>query len=281
MIVRDILADSTAKLQALGIENPSKDARILLAHAMECDPSRLLLMYQEEVPNSILQTFDNYLKARLCFQPVSQIIGGREFWGRWFNITRDVLDPRPETETLIEIVLEKYAPRSILDLGTGSGVLAITLALERPETNVIATDVSHEALIIAKANAVSHNVLNQITFVQSDWFTSVSGQYDLIVSNPPYISELEMESLAPDVRDWEPRLALTPGGDGLSAYRNIAENFANFLNPDGILLLEIGTAQANSVTQIFSKKSAVDISVVKDLGGHDRILVVQSEKMAI
>lgn len=275
MNIQEALAKGAARLEAARIDGAERDARILLAHALGREASRLMLMSQDEVPAKVFDQFDTYVTARGRFQPVSQIIGGREFWGRWFSVTRDVLDPRPDTETLIDIALAGRRVNKILDLGTGTGILAVTLAAEWPDALLTATDVSLSALEVAKKNALRHGVSQRIAFQKSDWFENLTGQYDLIVSNPPYISEGEMAELSPDVHDWEPHLALTPGGDGLMAYRKISQRLERFLEPDAVALFEIGYRQGDGVTQIFSDAGFENVTISKDLNGHDRIVTVR------
>lgn len=275
MNVQQVLQAGTKKLKTARIENAAKDARLLLSHAFGCEASRLFLMHEDDVPEDVLAKFERSLSAREQFQPISQIIGGREFWGRWFEVTSDVLDPRPETETLVELAIKSVHANSILDLGTGTGVLAISLAAELPKSHVVATDISSAALAVAMRNAEIHKISKRIEFSQSDWFENIGGKFDLIVSNPPYISAKEMEELALDVKNWEPELALTPGGDGLSAYREIASKLRSFLNNDGLGLFEIGYAQGQDVCEIFIANGFGNVRVEQDMNGHDRIIVVQ------
>ena len=274
--VHDALTTATKWLTDSGIPNANTDARVLLAHAMGCEPARLILMEDDEVHPDIFRTFDSYLASREKFQPVSQIIGGREFWGRWFEITQDVLDPRSETESLIEIALQNGPYERILDLGTGSGILAVTLAAEWKDARAIAVDISSEAIAIATKNAMAHDVLDRVNLVVSSWFNAVVGQFDLIVSNPPYISASEMGDLSPDVRHWEPFLALTPGGDGLDSYRTIASMLDQFLAKGGLALFEIGHTQGADVVKIFRDAGFANVSVSKDMGGKDRVIAVKN-----
>ncbi|PCJ74744.1 MAG: protein-(glutamine-N5) methyltransferase, release factor-specific [Rhodobacteraceae bacterium] len=273
--VNEALTTATKWLADAGIPNADVDARILLAHAMDCEPSRLMLIGDEEVHPEVFRTFDGYLAAREKFQPVSQIIGGREFWGRWFVITPDVLDPRPETESLIETALQHGPFQRILDLGTGSGILAVTLAAEWADARAIAIDISSEAIAIATKNAVAHDVSDRVNLIVSNWFDAVAGQFDLIVSNPPYIAAAEMAELSPDVRNWEPFLALTPGGDGLETYRIIAPMLNEFLADDGLALFEIGHTQGTDVVEIFKTAGFANVTVSQDLGGKDRVVAVK------
>jgi len=273
--VNEALTTATKWLTDAGIPNADVDARVLLAHAMGCEPSRLLLMDNEEVHPEVFRTFDGYLASREKFQPVSQIIGGREFWGRWFSVTSDVLDPRPETESLIETALQHGPFERILDLGTGTGILAITLAATWPDARAIAVDISSEAIEVATKNSVAHGVADRVNLIVSNWFDAVAGQFDLIISNPPYIAAAEMAELSPDVRNWEPFLALTPGGDGLAAYRLIASLLDKFLADGGLALFEIGHIQGPDVVLIFQAAGFVNVTVLQDLGGKDRVVVVK------
>ncbi len=275
--VREALATGAKWLEDAGVEGAERDVQILLAKAMGIEPGALLLNEDEDVHPQQFRIYDEYLAAREKFQPVSQIIGGREFWGRWFKVTRDVLDPRPDTESLVEKALEGGARQRVLDLGTGSGILAVTLAAEWPEVRVIATDISTPALEIAAENAQAHGVSGRIQFAESDWFEQVGGTFDLIVSNPPYISLAEMGDLSPDVRNWEPFLALTPGGDGLDAYRIIAAGLENYLDEGGLALFEIGFRQGADVVEIFRAAGFGKVTVSKDLSGHDRIVAVSRD----
>ncbi len=273
--VNEALTTATKWLTDAGIPNADVDARILLAYAMDYEPSRLMLIGDEEVHPEVFRTFDGYLAAREKFQPVSQIIGGREFWGRWFVVTPDVLDPRPETESLIETALQHGPFQRILDLGTGTGILAVTLTAEWPDARAIAIDISSEAIAIATKNAAAHDVADRVNLIVSNWYDAVAGQFDLIVSNPPYIAAAEMAELSPDVRNWEPFLALTPGGDGLEAYRMIAAALNEFLADDGLALFEIGHTQGADVADIFRAAGFANVTVSQDLGGKDRVVVVK------
>ncbi len=274
--VRDALNTATTWLTDAGIPNADVDARFLLAHAMGCEPSRLILMEDDEVHPDVFRAFDGYLASREKFQPVSQIVGGREFWGRWFSVTPDVLDPRPETESLIEVALLQGPFQRVLDLGTGSGILAVTLAAEWLDARAIAIDISSEAIAVATKNAAAHNVADRVNLIVSNWFDAVAGQFDLIVSNPPYIAAAEMAGLSPDVRNWEPFLALTPGGVGLESYRTIASTLGEFLAEEGLALFEIGHAQAVDVVKIFQEAGFANVTVSRDLGGKDRVVAVKN-----
>ncbi|MFN5828672.1 MAG: peptide chain release factor N(5)-glutamine methyltransferase, partial [Rhodobacterales bacterium] len=209
--------------------------------------------------------------ARVARQPVSQIVGGRLFWGRWFRVTPDVLDPRPETETLIAAALDGEFSR-VLDLGTGSGAILITLLAERGAATGTGVDLSPKALSVAAANAAALSVAGRATFVQSDWLSAVSGRFDLVVANPPYIAEAELPGLSPEVRLWEPRLALTPGGDGLDACRSILRDVRSVLLPSARVLLETGASQGDAVAALCQSAGLQAVTVLQDMDRRDRVV---------
>jgi release factor glutamine methyltransferase len=203
-------------------------------------------------------------------EPISHISGKRAFWMHEFEVTPDVLDPRPDTETLVEAAL-KHRFGTVLDLGTGSGCILLSLLHERPAARGIGTDLSEAALAVAKRNADRVGVADRVSWAVSDWFSSVTGTYDLIVSNPPYIALDEMAGLAPEL-DYEPRMALTDEQDGLSAYRAITQDAMRHLNPQGRLMVEIGPTQAAAVSDLFARAGLVDLHVHQDLDGRDRVV---------
>ena len=274
--ILDTLQRASMMLSAAGIENPRQDALVLLAHVMDVDQSAVLARLQEPLPPSALFGMDRVVAVRSLRQPVSHIIGKRGFWNHEFMVNSDVLDPRPDTETLVAAALEQPFD-NVLDLGTGSGAIILSLLAERPQAMGVATDISAKALDIARRNAGRIGVADRVQFKESDWFDAVNGRYDLIVSNPPYISAAEMETLAPEVRDWEPHLALTPGEDGLEAYRRIAEGLAKALAPKGSAFLEIGYRQAVDVSEIFTNVGFSQPKVLQDISGHDRVIVLKAE----
>ncbi|NOR63221.1 MAG: peptide chain release factor N(5)-glutamine methyltransferase [Rhodobacteraceae bacterium] len=262
-------------LGAAGIEGPERDARVLLAHVMDIDQAGLMARMNDTLPQSVLYGMDRVVAVRSLHQPVSHITGKRGFWNHEFLVNSDVLDPRPDTETLVAAALEQPF-NTVLDLGTGSGAIVLSLLAERPQAMGVATDISAKALDTARRNAGRIGVADRVQFKESDWFESVSGQFDLIVSNPPYIADSEMQSLAPEVRDWEPHLALTPGGDGLSAYRHIAQGLKAVLAPGGRAFFEIGYRQAIDVNEIFTKAGFTQLKVLPDMSGHDRVIALNA-----
>ncbi|MDW3184315.1 MULTISPECIES: peptide chain release factor N(5)-glutamine methyltransferase [unclassified Roseobacter] len=260
-----------ARLRAAGVPDPARDARVLLAHAAKVDAARVTLIAPEDIAPEIAERYDNLIALRAVRVPVSQLIGAREFYGRAFEISRDVLDPRPETEALIEVALSEPFAR-ILDLGTGSGCILVTLLAERPEAEGVGVDLSEAACLHASANAARHAVADRATVLKSDWFEVVEGRYDLIVSNPPYLTAEEMLQVQPELRDHEPRLALTDEQDGLSAYRVIAAQAQGYLNARGRVLVETGWQQAATVAAIFEAQGWGEVAILPDLGGQDRVV---------
>jgi len=265
------LRAATTRLAAAGIEGAVGDVRHLLAFAMGIAPDRLILHLQDPLSDSDSHRFGAAISARLAHQPVSQIIGGRDFWGRRFIVTPDVLDPRPDTETLIAEALKTPFSR-VLDLGTGSGAILLTLLAECGDATGQGVDISAPALAVAQRNAVALGLTDRADLRASDWFSAVTGDFDLIVANPPYIAADEMPGLAPEVREWEPHLALTPGGDGLAAYRIIAAQSPRFLRPKGHLMVEIGPTQGAAVAAMFCAAGLHAITVLPDFDGRDRVV---------
>lgn len=269
--VAEALRAGAAQLAAAGVPDAARDARLLMAHALGVAPDRVVLMLPDAVPPDAGPRFADYLAARAHRRPVSQIIGYRQFWGRAFHVTSDVLDPRPETETLVaEALAEPFA--RVLDLGTGSGAILLTLLAERPTATGVATDLSPAALAVARGNAERLGLSDRATFLEGNWFVPVEGRFDLIVSNPPYIAADEMPGLSPDVLNWEPHLALTPGGDGLDAYRAIVAGARAHLRSEGRLMVEIGPAQGAAVARLFADAGLENPRVLPDMDGRDRVV---------
>jgi release factor glutamine methyltransferase len=267
----EALRDALPRLQAAGVEGAARDLRLLLAFAIGIPADRLTLVLQDPLSDPAIARFDAAVAARVARQPVSQIVGGRQFWGRWFRITPDVLDPRPETETLIAAALGGAFSR-VLDLGTGSGAILITLLAERPLATGVGVDLSTQALSVAAGNAAALAVADRAVFQHSDWLRDVRGRFDLVVANPPYIAEDEMPGLSPEVRGWEPLLALTPGGDGLEAYRRILRDIGSVLAPSGRLLLETGALQGAAVAALCRGAGLQAVTVLQDMDGRDRVI---------
>ena len=268
------LRAATLLLQAAGVADPARDARRLLAHAMGIAADRMNLHLADVLDPAQSAAFDAAIARRAGRQPVSQIIGRRDFYGRSFRVTADTLDPRPETECLIEAALAEPFSR-VLDLGAGTGCILLTLLAERPSASGLGVDISDAALVVARDNAKALGLTARAGFQRSDWFSAVSGQFDLIVANPPYIAQAEMAALAPEVRDWEPHLALTAGADGLAAYRVIAAGAGAHLSAQGRILVEIGPTQRAGVTRLFRDAGFSDLVALPDLDGRDRLVAAR------
>jgi len=269
--VADALTKAARSLKASGIPDPARDARWLMADALGVETSGVAVRLRDPLPPDAGETFSSHVVARMAREPVSRIVGGRLFYGRWIANSPFVLDPRPETELLIDLALSEPFSQ-ILDLGTGSGCIALTLLAERSGAVAVATDISHDAIETASINAVSWNVANRVRFQVSDWFEAVEGAYDLIISNPPYIHPDEMTTLAPEVSRFDPKIALTDNVDGLSAYRRIASEAPAYLKPDGRVMVEIGPTQGEAVARMFRDAGLENISITPDLDGRDRVV---------
>ncbi|WP_225029503.1 peptide chain release factor N(5)-glutamine methyltransferase [Xinfangfangia pollutisoli] len=271
MIAKAALAAALPRLRAAGVDDPARDARLLLAHALAVDPGRLTLVLADDLTPGQEAAYEAAIAARAARRPVAQIIGQRQFWGRSFQVTADTLDPRPDTETLIEAALS--APfDDLLDLGTGTGCILLTLLAERPAATGLGTDLSAPALAVAQENARRLGLADRTRLIQADWFSGIGGVFDLIVSNPPYIALAEMPDLAPEVRDHEPHSALTDGADGLEAYRRIAEGAPERLRPAGRILVEIGPSQGAAVAALFRGAGLSEVAILPDLDGRDRVV---------
>jgi release factor glutamine methyltransferase len=270
----DALRQAIATLRAAGVEDAPRDARLLLARALDLAPDRLTLHLPDPLPPQAEAALAPLVAARAARQPMAQILGQRLFFGHVFEVTPDTLDPRPDTERLVEEAISRPV-HHMLDLGTGTGCILISCLLAMPMATGLGTDQSGAALQVAVRNAARHNLSSRARFTQGDWFKSVTGRFDLIVSNPPYIAADEMPALAPEVRDWEPRAALTPEGDGLAAYRAIAAGAGARLLAGGRLLLEIGPTQGAAVTALLAAQGLAAIRILADLDGRDRVVTAE------
>lgn len=269
---RRALAEASRRLAGQGIPDAGRDARRLLAHVLGIPQERLSIDMPVEL-GTLAPAFEQAVARRAAREPLSHITGSRLFWGRSFTVTADVLDPRPETEALVALALDAPFNR-VLDLGTGSGCLLLTLLAERPLAQGLGVDLSPEALEVAGQNRAALGLETRAELRVSDWFTGVSGRFDLIVSNPPYITEEEMAALSPEVLH-EPAMALTPGGDGLDSYRVIAAGAGGFLAPAGRLMVEIGWKQGPQVAELFRTAGLEDVAVHADMDGRDRVVTAR------
>lgn len=271
----DLLRAAKVALERHGAATPALDARLLLQaaagfgrEALIADPDRL-------IPAAAATRFRDHIARRLRGEPVSRILGVREFYGRAFKVTPATLDPRPDTETLVEAALS-FMPDGkrcrLIDLGTGTGAIAVTLLAERPLASAVLTDISVEALAVARANAECHGVAARSSFLEGSWFAGANGRFDLILSNPPYIPAAILPTLDPDVRDFDPRTALDGGPDGLDPYREIARQALFFLARSGHVIVEIGEGQASEIEAIFNNCGLAPAGRWRDLPGHVRCL---------
>lgn len=275
MTVAEALVRAVRHLRAAGIGDAAPgDARALLAHALDVAPDRLIVMAPVPMPGDAAARLDALITRRAARAPVSHLTGTRLFWGRSFRVTPDVLDPRPETETLIAAAMAEPFAR-LLDLGTGSGAIAITLLAEGTGATGVGVDLSQAALAVAKVNAAAHGVAGRLALRQGDWFAGVVGRFDLIVSNPPYVALAEMPDLAPEVLQ-EPHIALTDGADGLSAYRAITASAGAHLAAQGRLMVEIGPTQAQAVADMMVGAGLCDIRILQDLDLRPRVVAARA-----
>ena len=271
MTVQELLTASQAKLRECGISDHVRDARLLLADCLELRTQNLNLLDDSCISEIKISKFWRMINERCKRKPVSKILGYRSFWGRDFEINENVLDPRGDTETLIELILDCNF-ENMLELGTGSGAIAITVLAERPEVTCVATDISRYALKTARTNSKRHGVESRLKLLYSNWFDKISGSFDMIVSNPPYISSKEYAQLSAEVVKYDPKISLTLGGDGLEAYREILSQAIEKLSKNGHIFLEIGYTQANAVGHLFREAGFQQIKVHKDLGSRDRVI---------
>jgi release factor glutamine methyltransferase len=276
--IKALLNWTTEFLAKKGIENPRADAQILLAHVLKCKKIDLIVRYNEQPEEAERAWFRELIQRRIAGWPVAYLVGSRDFYLLSFDVSPDVLIPRPETETLVLEALAFLKPLkspTILDLGCGSGCIAISIAHQKTDARITAIDISPDALNVAKRNAAKHGVDERIAFLQGDLFAPLSAgiAFDLVVSNPPYIAQTEFAGLAPDVRDHEPRVALDGGLDGLAFYRRIAGGVERFLKVGGRLLVEIGYTQEAAVREILTEQAELELGpTLKDLEGHPRVM---------
>jgi len=251
MIIREALRNATERLESHRVSSPRLNAEVILAHCLEVDKTYLYTHDDRTLGDVEFQKIEDALYERISGVPVQYIVGRQEFYGRYFTVNPDVLIPRPETEYIVEAVLDLHPPSgsSIIDVGTGSGCIGLTLALEIPEAQVTITDVSYVALLTAKSNAVQLGATASI--VCMDLLDAVRGPFDIVVSNPPYVSREETSRLQIEVREHEPHVALFGEEDGLAAYRKLIPSAERVLKPGGHLIMEIGAGLERRVLDLF------------------------------
>jgi release factor glutamine methyltransferase len=267
----------TEMFRQAGIDSADADARLLVAHALGIDRTALMTNGARALSTVEMKAIDALAARRLKREPVSRIFGQKEFWTLSLLVTPDVLVPRPETETVVEAALDALLPMKleklrILDIGTGSGALLLALLTELPNATGTGTDISAAALEIARTNAERNALAARSTFIACNIAAGVQGPFDLIVSNPPYIAHGEIVTLAPEVRDYDPPLALDGGADGLDGYRAIATQVRPLLAQGGRLIVELGAGQEQAVRALFTKAGLNVAAVKEDLAGIPRAL---------
>lgn len=278
MNIQENLYYATNKLHQAKINTAELEARILLQHATSKSLEYLLARPEQELIPQEQEAFEQLLTRRLSLEPIAYITNSKEFYGYDFIVNDKVLIPRSDTELLIDVILQETdndASIEVLELGTGSGCIAVSLLLEMPNIRLTASDISDDAIMVARQNAMNHNVLERAKIINSDWFRTLEKQqFDIIVSNPPYIALDDTPNIAPETLKHEPHLALFAEDNGLAGYHSIAKEARHFLKPNGKLFLEIGFNQANDVTKIFNDSGYVIKRVYKDLAGHDRVILI-------
>jgi len=279
--IGEALQKASERLNWAGVPEARKEARSLLAHVLEVDWSVLITDADKPVADVSLSRFHDLVSRRMTGEPAQYITGTQDFYGRQFEVNPDVLIPRPETEGLIETAVSFVSPTIspfwICDVGTGSGCIAITLLCEKHFAHAIGVDISEAALEVAKRNANAHNVANRVSFIQSDCFDALTRDitFDLIVSNPPYVSAKVLQGLQREVRDHEPRVALTPGDDGLAIIRRLINEAPPFLKPGGHLVIEIGFDQSEKITELLDPEVWELLRIAPDLQQIPRIVVLK------
>lgn len=269
-------------LQEGGIDTPELEARIILQHRLDARWSDVIAHSEREISADSLSLITKDIKRRLAHEPLSRIYGEREFWGLRFKLSPDTLDPRPDTETLIDAVLKAYGgntPATLLDLGTGSGCILLSLLREYPAARGVGVDISAGALDAARENAAHLSLSDRADFCEGSWWEALKGadvpkSYDLIVSNPPYISNQIIPNLDPEVRNHDPILALDGGNDGLDEYKKIFSELFSHLNPCGKAFFEIGFDQEETVVRLAEESRFFVKGVHRDLSGHARVVEI-------
>ena len=274
-----MLALAEGREALAGVEGAAQDARILFAQAAGLGRDQLHRLDLVDFTSDLRERYLVLIARRAGGEPVSKILGYRDFWRYRFEVTTDVLDPRPETEVLIARALDAPFNR-VLDLGLGSGAILLTLVAENPQASGMGVDLSAAALEVAARNAQALGVAERSDLRRSDWFAAVEGDFDLIVSNPPYIALAEMEGLSREVLGHDPRLALTDEGDGLTAYRVIAAQAGPYLRAGGRILLEIGPTQGQAVARLLKDAGFEGVEILKDLDGRDRVVAGRARQRA-
>ncbi|HLL13996.1 MAG TPA: peptide chain release factor N(5)-glutamine methyltransferase [Pyrinomonadaceae bacterium] len=289
MKIAEALTEASAVLRAAGIPDARPDARALLAHTLARDHAFLIAHSDDELEPHALALFRERTHRRAAGEPVQYITGRQEFYGLDFEVNPAVLIPRPETELLVEVALELLRERDaaplVCDVGTGSGCIPVALLHERGDARACGLDISPDALAVAARNAARHGVAERLTLFVSDCFDALDGEthaqtFDLITSNPPYIAESDLPHLQREVREHEPRLALTPGGDGLSVIRRLVAEAPRFLEAGGHFIFEIGYDQHEAVARLVDPNVWTLLDIRRDLQGIPRVVVLRRRSLA-
>ena len=259
------------RLKEVGISNGARESKKILAFVANHEYSALNWMQEFKISKELKFKFITLIEQRVSGAPISKIIGKRLFFNSEFFVNENVLDPRPETEVVVSVALEKNFS-TVLDLGTGTGCIVISLLKERLDVVGVSVDISEECLNVAKINAETNGVLDRVKFIHSDWFSNVTSRFDLIVSNPPYIGLRELKDLSREVKNFDPKVALFGGRDGLNCYEAIFNDVSRFLNPGGRLITEVGYTQSSIVKKFFLNSGFIDIKVTKDLDLNNRVV---------
>lgn len=273
------IQSASERLQSAGVDSALLDAQLLMANILECSRLDIIVHPERELTGDEEDGFDKLVTRRAARYPLAYLLGYREFYGIDIKVTPGVLIPRPETELLVEIIVDRLrnVPNpTIADIGIGSGAISIAVAHSLPQSRIVATDLSDEAIQVAKANIDNYQLSDRINIIHGDLVSPLLGlgeKYDAIVSNPPYIASEEIANLEPEVRCYEPMVALVGGETGLAAYRRIYPDALGLLKPDGFVAVEIGQGQADAVSQIAMDSGYTSIDVYKDLAGIERVVV--------
>ena len=278
MILKEIQRKLCNNFSTIGIETPELDARIILKEVLSLDDKDLILKESLDIPEEMIEKIITIESRRLNGEPISKIFKKRDFYNSTFVISNDVLDPRPETELIVEIAnnyINKNEVKNILDLGTGSGCILLSILKENRMINGLGIDLSKEAISIAKQNSKKLNLETQSNFLVSNWMSSVNYKYDLVVSNPPYIASEDIKKLSKSVKIYDPILSLDGGDDGLNSYRLIASDLKRIISMNALIIIEIGYNQSLQVIDIFKKNDFKLIKKYNDINGLDRDLTIQ------
>jgi len=284
LTIREKINAARARLAAAGIDHgeAGRDANLLARHVLGWDRAMVMTRENDEATADFVARYDPLVERRARREPAAYIRGVQEFWSRDFMVTPAVLIPRPETELVVEEFLARLPEdlpnrkQRVADIGTGSGCIAVTVAAERPYVDVIATDISEDALRVAKQNAATHGVADRIAFRTAAYLTGAPEQFDFILANPPYVTERDYQNLAPEVREYEPAMALVSGEDGFRDIRQIVDLSTAYLAPGGTLLMEIGYDQADAVADLVQSFPALTLaSIANDLQNIPRVAIIE------